>query len=305
MPKLNKIYVILTVFNEENTIGDVIKRTKKVLNNAEIIVVDDGSTDASAKVARENGANIVLSHRRNLGVGTALKTGMRAAISRGPDVIVKIDGDGQHLPEEIPKLIQPILDGEADLVVGTRFLSKLQMPLIKKIGNRIITWLVKRLTGYSLTDTQSGFRAMSGTVAKILLPTTGSYTYTQEMMIHAAKNKLRVMEVPIKSPERKYGTSRVVKNPIVYGFRIVLILIRTLRDYHPLLTFGIVGLTMFISSTFIFLYLFIQWLMSGRAIAESPTSLLIAITMLLVSIQILMFAFLADMIKGFREKEEV
>lgn len=301
----SKICVILTVFNEENTIADVIKRTKEVLNNAEIIVVDDGSTDASAKVARENGANFIISHRRNLGVGAALRTGMRAAISRNPDVIVKLDGDGQHLPEEIPKLIKPILSGEANLVIGTRFNADVQMPFIKKVGNRIITWLMKRLTGCSLTDTQSGFRAMSGKVAKMLLPTTGTYTYTQEMIIHATKNKLKITEVPINSIERKYGSSRVVKNPITYGFRVMLILIRTFRDYNPLLTFGIVGITMLLSSAAIYSYLFLEWLIFARPIAESPTSFLTATTILLVSIQILMFAFLADMIRGFREREEV
>lgn len=302
--KESKICVILTVFNEENTIGDVIKRTKDVLNNAEIIVVDDGSTDVSAKVACESGANFVISHRRNLGVGAALRTGMRAAISRNPDVIVKLDGDGQHLPEEIPKLIKPILDGDADLVVGTRFISGLKMPLVKKIGNKIITWLMKRLTGCSLTDTQCGFRAWSGKVAKMLIPTTGTYTYTQEMIVHAAKNKLKVKEVPINSIERKYGSSRVIGNPFSYGFRVMLILIRTFRDYNPLLTFGIVGLSLLLGSVAIYLYLFAEWLFFHMPIAESPTSFLVATTILLISIQILMFAFLADMLRGFKEKEE-
>ncbi len=300
----SRICVILTVFNEENTLADVMKRTRDVLKSAKIIVVDDGSTDASAKVAQECGADLVISHARNLGVGAALRAGMKAAISRNPDVIVKIDGDGQHLPEDIPKLIKPIADGEADLVIGTRFNSHVQMPFIKKAGNRIFTWLMKRLTGCSLTDAQSGFRAMSGKVAKTLLPRTGTYTYTQEMIIHATKHKLKITEVPIASKERKYGNSRVVKNPLTYGFRVVLILIRTFRDYNPLLTFGIVGIAMLLSSVAIYCYLFFEWLIFARPIAESPTSLLVATTVLLASIQLLMFAFLADMIRGFREKEE-
>ena len=304
--KSSRICAIITALNEEKTIGDIVKRTKKVLDDGEIIVVDDGSTDSTAKIAQESGATTVISHRRNLGVGAALRTGIRAALSSNPnpDIIVKMDGDGQHLPEDIPKLVQPILDGEADLVLGTRFTQEIQMPFIKKIGNKMITWLMKKLTGYPLTDTQSGFRAMRGTVAKTLLPVTGTYTYTQEMIIHAAKNKLKVMEVPITYKERKHGKSRVVRNPITYGFRIILILIRTFRDYNPLLTFGLSGVLLIGSALLIYLRLLWDLLMLGYPITESPTSLLIATTLLISGFQVLMFALLADMIGGMKKKSE-
>ena len=304
MPKSNRICLIITAYNEEKTIGDVVKGTKKVLGNkGKIIVVDDGSVDSTAKIARESGATKVISHRRNLGVGAALRTGMSAALSSTPDIIVKIDGDGQHLPEEIPKLVQPILNGEADVVLGARFAQKVQMPLTKKIGNKIVTWIMRRLTGYSLTDTQSGFRAIRGTIAKLLIPCTGTYTYTQEMLIHAAKNGLKVKEVPIIFKERKYGKSRVVRNPFIYGFRIILILIRTFRDYNPLLTFGMFGVLLLGCSLLIYLHLFWQWLTLGKAFTASPTSFQIATTLLISSIQILMFALLADMIREMKEKK--
>lgn len=304
--KSSRVCAIITALNEEKTIGDIVKRTKKVLGDGEIIVVDDGSTDSTVKIAKESGATTVISHWRNLGVGTALRTGIRAALSSNPnpDIIVKLDGDGQHLPEDIPKLVQPILDGEADLVLGTRFTEKIQMPFIKKIGNKIITWLIKKLTGYPLTDTQSGFRAMRGTVAKIILPVNGTYTYTQEMIIHAAKNKLKVREVPITCKERRHGKSRVVKNPITYGFRIVFILIRTFRDYNPLLTFGLFGVLLAGLGLLVYLHLFWDLLMFGIPIAASPTSFLIAITLLISGFQALMFALLADMIGGMKKKSE-
>lgn len=304
--KSSRVCAIITAFNEEKTIGDIVKRTKKVLGDGEIIVVDDGSTDSTAKIAQESGATTVISHWRNLGVGDALRTGMHAALSSNPNpgIIVRLDGDGQHLPEDIPKLVQPILDGRADLVLGTRFTQKIQMPLIKRIGNKIITWLMKKLTGYPLTDTQSGFRAMRGTVAKILLPVNGMYTYAQEMIVHAAKNKLKVMEVPITCKERRHGKSRVVRNPLIYGFRIILILIRTFRDYNPLLTFGIFGVLLIVFALLIYFQLLWNLLVFGKAIAGSPTSVLVATTLLISGFQISMFALLADMMRVMKRESK-
>ena len=147
----------------------------------------------------------------------------------------------------------------------------------------------------------------TATAAAVLLAVLGapSAARADDACCLVPLNKLKITEVPINSIERKYGSSRVVKNPITYGFRVMLILIRTFRDYNPLLTFGIVGITMLLSSAAIYSYLFLEWLIFARPIAESPTSFLTATTILLVSIQILMFAFLADMIRGFREREEV
>ncbi|MFX1536074.1 MAG: glycosyltransferase family 2 protein [Promethearchaeota archaeon] len=304
MSKSNVIAVIITALNEERTIGGIVEKTKSVLGNDNIIiVVDDGSHDSTAKIAREKGATFVISHEKNRGVGAAFKTGVLQALSSNADIIVKMDGDGQHLPEEIPKLIQPILDDEADVVLGTRFSQKIQMPLTKKIGNRIVTWLMRKSTGYTLTDTQTGFRAIRGTKAQLLLPSAGVFTYCQEMIIHAAKNGIKIVEVPITVKERKHGKSRVVRNPIAYGFKVILILLRTFRDYSPLLTFGVFGIVLLGFSFFLYLHLFYDWVVQGISFTSNPITFQIATILLVSSIQILLFAFLADMIKGLKAKE--
>lgn len=303
MSKLNKICVIITAFNEENTIEEVVTKTKNVLGDVEIIVIDDGSTDSTAQVARDSDVTAVISHERNQGVGVALKTGIIASLSLNPDIIVKIDGDGQHLPEDIPKLIQPILEDKADLVLGNRFSQAMAMPFYKKMGNRFFTWLTNKMTGYNLTDTQTGFRAIKGSKASVLIPMTGMFTYAQEMIIHASKNGIRVVEVPITSLKRRYGGSRIVRNPVDYGLRVLLILIRTFTNYNPLLIFGVPGIFAITGSLVIYFYLFWEWITLGKAIIFSPTTLMIATVLFISGVQILMFALLADMIKGLIKNE--
>ena len=149
--KNKKIVVTIPALNEENTIGFVIRDIKKVVKDAEIIVVNDGSRDNTVNVALKAGASKVISHKRNKGLGVAFKTGINNALKIGADVIVNIDADGQFNPEDIPRLIQPILNKKSDMVTCSRFIHKKylpKMPLIKRFGNRLFTKLVNMITMY-------------------------------------------------------------------------------------------------------------------------------------------------------------
>jgi len=160
-----KLVVTIPAYNEEATIAGVIEeipRQIEGIDSIEIIVIDDGSTDDTAAKAIESGAAEVIKHKKNRGLGVSFKDGLDAAIERGADVIVNIDADGQYNPAQIAVLIKPIVEGKADIVLGWRDIDKLDfMPRGKKLGNKLATWLTRRLSGLPIKDAQTGFRAFS------------------------------------------------------------------------------------------------------------------------------------------------
>jgi len=168
--KFNLPYVVVFIpaYNEENSIGDVIKKIKEIYVGgewqdyiAETIVIDDGSKDKTVEVARRAGVKKIVSHPYNRGLGAATRTGLQTAYEMGADVAVKIDADMQNSPEEIENLVRPILNDKADCVFGSRFLSgfKYEKPFYRKWGNNFFAWLVSTITGMKITDTATGFMA--------------------------------------------------------------------------------------------------------------------------------------------------
>ena len=164
LPALNqftrhKVAVIVPSYNEERFIGSMVLKLK--LYPVTVIVVDDGSSDATAAIAEAAGATVIR-HERNLGKGEALNTGIRKARFLQPDVVVTIDGDGQHLPDQLPTLIGPVLEGRADIVIGSRYLRPTsQVPRHRVIGHWFFNRLTRAASGVPVTDSQSGYRAFS------------------------------------------------------------------------------------------------------------------------------------------------
>lgn len=198
------------------SIGEVIRRVKDTIN-CDIVVVDDGSSDDTSEIATQAGARVV-KHKKNLGLTQALKTGIMTGLESGAKILINIDADGQYLPEDIPKLLQPIVEGEADLVLGSRLAGEIEeMPAIKKVGNRMFTYLIRLLTGYPFTDTQTGFRAFTRNLAYDLF-FQGKYTYTQDMLIQAIERGYSIKEIPIFFARRSHGKSRLIANPFAYAF---------------------------------------------------------------------------------------
>ncbi|MEM3713493.1 MAG: glycosyltransferase family 2 protein [Candidatus Aenigmatarchaeota archaeon] len=257
MDEINKkanIIACIPAYNEEKTIAKVILQSKKYVNK--IIVCDDGSNDFTAEIAENLGA-IVLKHQKNMGKGTALKTLLQYAKQLKPDIIVTLDADGQHDPNEIPKLIKPIIEEKADFVIGSRYEtgSKTEIPLYRRIGLKIVNWLSGKKR---VKDTQSGFRAYPlKTIDLMLECESKGYGIEAEQLALAIKNKLKIIEVPILIKYKGLeNTSK--KNPIRQGTELIGIAIRLIVEEKPLHLLGIPGIVLIviglISGTYLLLH---------------------------------------------------
>jgi glycosyltransferase involved in cell wall biosynthesis len=218
--------VIIPVYNEELTIGNIIDRTKTALQQIglpyEIIVVDDRSYDKSLEVAKKHKVK-VLTLKQHLGKGYALRAGFAEA--KG-DIIITIDSDGSHRPEELPRVLMPVLKGKTDLIIGSRYLNQKNVAARKlnAFGVRIFNFLIQLLTGTAITDSQSGYRAMKRQILNTQKLKSGGYEIESEMLVKTAKEGFRVAEVPISFEQRTYGRSGV--DPMVDGSKILLSIIK-------------------------------------------------------------------------------
>jgi len=216
-----QLSVIIPVYNEELTIGKIIERTKNALQqiglNYEIIVVDDHSYDKSLDAARKHGARL-FSLKEHLGKGYVLRAGFAKA--KG-DIIVTIDSDGSHRPEEIQEVLMPVLENTADLVIGSRYLNHKPVAIRKlnAFGVKVFNFLIDLLTGVAITDSQSGYRAMRSEVLKKQKLYAHEYEIESEMLIKTVKAGFRVAEVPISFEQRTFGRSGV--DPVWDGSKIL------------------------------------------------------------------------------------
>ncbi|MHA1247080.1 MAG: glycosyltransferase family 2 protein [Candidatus Thorarchaeota archaeon] len=235
-----KLVVMIPTKNESTTIGDVISEIPKHIegiDEVEVIVIDGASSDGTVEVALKAGAALVVRDHINRGLAQAHKIGLIAALDRGADIIVSTDADMQYDQSEIPRLIAPILNGEADMVLGSRFAGWIEeMPLKKRIGNKIATLVTSLLAGQRISDAQSGFRAMQREVAADLI-VDSKRTYVQETLIRSIRRGFRVVEVPIKFRKRK-DESRLIKSVWGYAFSVFPDLLLTFAQVAPLRLFG-------------------------------------------------------------------
>ena len=224
--KKDFVSVIIPVFNEEATVGDIITRTKNTLEKMgvkhEVLVVDDGSDDMSADIALELKATVLRDFHQ--GKGIALRSGFRHA--KG-EMVVTVDADGSHKPEEIPLVLRFLIENRADFVVGSRFANseanKTKIPKINRTGNRLFNNLTGYLTGVTISDSQSGFRAIRTRLIKRMKLRSQGYEVESEMLIKALKMGARVAETPISFDQRTVGNSKL--DPLKDGARILYAII--------------------------------------------------------------------------------
>ena len=233
-----KIIAAIPCLNEERYIGSVVLKTKKFVEN--IVIIDDGSTDATAEISAAAGA-LVHRHDTNKGYGAAIRSAFVKGRQMNADVLVILDGDGQHDPNDIPILIKPLLEGEADVVVGSRFLGKVQRPpLYRRLGQQILTLTTNIGSGQAVSDSQSGFRAYSAKALREISLTESGMSVSSEIQFAISRSNLRVAEVAVNV---NYS-GKAKRNPIGHGIGVFnrLLVLMSLRQ--PLLLFGAPGLVL-------------------------------------------------------------
>jgi glycosyltransferase involved in cell wall biosynthesis len=230
------IVAVIPCFNEERFIGSVVLKARKHVDR--VIVVDDGCSDGSAEIASSAGA-VVLRHDGNQGVGAATRTAIRKAREMGADIMIRLDGDGQHNADEIPALIAPIVRGEADVVVGSRFLEgKERPPFYRRIGQRVLTATTNVGSGTHIKDSQSGFRAFSARALEKMTLTEDGFGVESEMQFAIARSGLKVVEVPIAV----IYAEKAKRSPVGHGLSVLSRVLVLLSLRQPMVLFGIPGL---------------------------------------------------------------
>ncbi len=242
---LQDISVVIPAHNEERFIGSVVLTALNY--SRRVIVVDDGSTDRTADIARAAGAEVIRIERQS-GKGQALNAGFRYMRQINAPVVVTIDGDAQHDPQEIPLVAKPILEGQADMVIGSRFLSvHNRIPWWRKIGQSVLTWTTNTLSGARVTDSQSGYRAFSAKALEVLMFRTSGLSVESEMQFLIDDYGLNIVEVPVHV-QYLDGNKR---NPVGHGLQIIDAIMSMVARRHPLLLLALPGVILIAVGSFL------------------------------------------------------
>ncbi len=256
------IVACIPAYNEEDTIARIVLLSKKYVDK--IIVCDDGSTDLTGEIANALGA-ILLKHEQRKGYGAAIQHLFNEALKLGADIVISLDADGQHDPHEIPKLIEPIVSGDAEVVIGSRFLDENtnHVPRLRRIGIDAITRLTSAASGIKLGDAQSGFRAYSGGALKRLELRENGMGASAEILLKVADKNVRIVEVPISC--RYEGINTSTHHPLKHGAGVVMSIIRSVVEDQPLKYLGVPGLIFLIIGTY-FGFIMLQYYVLDRRI---------------------------------------
>ncbi len=214
--------VILAAANEERTVGAVIDGVRAA-GVGRIVVVDDGSRDRTGEIAEKHGATVIR-HPRNLGKGEALKSGFRRAVEEGWDLVIVLDADGQHDPAEIPGFLEAARRSPAGIIVGNRMNDVREMPLVRRVTNRTMSFLLSRICRQRIPDTQCGYRLLRKDVLETINLSTGCFETESEMLIEASRAGFRIDSVPIRTI---YSREASKINPFVDTWRFLLLVLRT------------------------------------------------------------------------------
>jgi len=249
---MGKPYIIAAIpaYNEERTIARVIIETQKYVDK--VIVCDDGSTDLTGEIAKRLGAEVIR-HEKNIGYGGALSSLFKRAREINPDAMIVLDADLQHDPNDIPNLVSYILNGEADIVIGSRFLEKeATVPKYRKVGIKIITTLTKSSSYKEISDAQSGFRAYNRKAIHSIMPTEQGMGASTEILLKAKERGLKVIEVPVKI---NYNVEKPsTQNPIYHGLDVILSTVKHMSIRRPLLFYGVPGIISMLISLFFWVW---------------------------------------------------
>ena len=299
-----KLIVQIPCLNEESTLPDTVKdipRTIPGVDSVEILVIDDGSADRTSEVARQMGVDHIVRHPQRLGYGRAFKTGMDEALALGADIIVNTDGDNQYFGGDIPKLIAPILEGRADLVIGDRGVDQVaHFSPMKKFLQRIGSWVVRQASNTEIPDAASGFRAYSRETA-LRLHIFTDFSHSMDTLIQAGRKGLAVTHVPIRT-NQPLRESRLFKSLWQYLRASATTIVRIYAIYKPLPIFlgtGVVVISVGLLLSGRFLYFYVTGSPHGHV-----QSLILAGVLLVIGVQIVLIGLLSDLIAGVRNLVE-
>ena len=290
-----KITIGIPAYNEEKNIASIITKLKKITNS--IIVCDDGSSDMTSEISKNLGV-VVISHKKNMGYGAAINSIFQKSKEMKSDLLVTFDADGQHRVEDIEKVVEPIKNNDADLVIGSRFLDeKSHIPNYRKIGIKVITQVTNASIKKKLTDSQSGFRAYNQRVLSQVSPSDMGMGISTEILIKSSSKGLRIMEVPITV---LYEGSTSTHNPVSHGTSVLISTIKFTSIEHPLKFYGIPSIIfLIIGSTFT--YLAIQFYSEVGRLSTNLT-LIAAGTVLIGIVLILTAVLLFSLVSVVRER---
>lgn len=290
-----KLIIQIPCLNEAGTLAIALKALPREVpgfDTVEWLIVDDGSTDDTVRVARENGVDHVVSHTHNQGLARGFMTGLDACLKLGADVIVNTDADNQYNAADIPALTQPIIDRKADIVVGARPIEAIEhFSPVKKALQKLGSWVVRVASKSEIPDAPSGFRSISRAAAQKLI-VFSEYTYTLETIIQAGQKNMAITSVPIRVNE-DLRPSRLVKSIPSYIRRSIVTIIRIFVIYRPFRFFGSIGAVLFGGGFLIglrFLWFFLQGQGAGHV-----QSLILAGALLGMGFQSFLIAFVADL----------
>ena len=291
-----KLIIQIPCLNEEQTLPETLKDLPKSLNgidDIEVLIIDDGSTDRTVEFAKEYGAHHVLKLTNNKGLAKAFIFGINHSLKLGADIIVNTDADNQYFGGDIEKLIQPILDKRADIVIGNRQVETIShFSFIKILLQKLGSWTVRQLSGTTIPDATSGFRAYSKEAA-LQMNVISDFTYTVETIISAGKKNLAIEHTPVRT-NKKLRESRLFPSIQVYLRRTLVTMLKVYSMYRPLKLFTIAGGTIFLIGFAIgcrYLFFFFQ----GQTEGHIQSLILSAIT-LIVGFQIIMMGIAAELI---------
>ena len=259
-----EITIGIPAYNEEKNISEIIKKLQKITNK--IIVCDDGSSDSTAKIAKEMGA-LVVQHETNLGYGAAIRSIFLKAREEKSEFLITLDSDGQHRIEDIQTILKPLQNKEADLVIGSRFLNDdgKNVPSYRKVGIKLLTKLANTSLEDNITDSQSGFRGYSQKIIQNITPSESGMGVSNEILIKASKQGLKIVEVPIII---LYDGNTSTHNPISHGTSVLISTLKFISMEHPLKFYGIPGIA-FLSIGLVFLIFTIHLFTETRQILLS------------------------------------
>jgi glycosyltransferase involved in cell wall biosynthesis len=291
-----KLIVQIPCFNEEKTlpatVGDIPRQIDGI-DMVEILVVDDGSTDKTVDVAKSLGVDHIVSHKRNKGLALTFMTGLEACLKLGADIIVNTDGDNQYNGADIPKLIAPILNGEADMVIGDRRIDDIEhFGILKKKLQKAGSQMVRMISNTEVPDAVSGFRAFSREAA-IQINIVSRYSYTVETVIQAGDKRMKIASMPVRT-NPKTRESRLITSIPRFVFNQVSTMVRMYTMFKPLKMFVIMGGFFFLGGL-IPTVRFIYFYMLGQG-GGHIQSLVLAAVLLLIGIQLWVLGLLGDVI---------